>query len=1596
MSRPIASSKNWRYRKDSANGAGVGPAVVILLLVAALTAWYIWVFWVPPRLAPFVRVLCVEQYPSQQTQLPFLRNDLTALAETFGADATSLRSGVRTTLGGGTFDIHLLKSETELSALGPYLGQLAEANARDIAIIYIAAHGVAFDENAYLVGSASNLERAEQLCRVDRVLQAIHQIHDGAKLILLDAGNLPANLRAGMPVNQFVFRLHQAVQALDDEKLWLICSHSLGQGSHGSLARQRSYFSWAVEDAFRELRKEGKRDGVSLYDFYQHVLRHCASHSRTRDNVMQVPLLMRGGTGVVLERHLIELRAVLQEQPVFYRDQIAVAAEEPPEAKQSEPVEKGTPQAAWPPQPAELLALAASSWPLADGSQPPPEPTGSTTRPIQEPQPEVAARQDPEQPPPAGVDANAAAAAAAEAQWETQLQQNPASPQEALGQIWLLIERLQDRDRHPWTPVDFAPNLWRVLLAEVVNLEQQLRFGAEPDPSDARVNLAALKAKLLLLREGMTQQRPIAPGEISSTFRVADRLLSAWNDYLPTLQAVQQRLAGFQPEPRELSRQILALEGRFRDRYFRAGELLRGISRHNALDPELGASEVARLLDELESQLASETFGAPEIDLAPAAKARREEADQALARSEDAVWQILWQQLERADDRHSERFERQYLLTSLLQLTVLPTSRSRIPHVDREHQLTRVAVWKRLDTTIAAQAADLGLTQQDWPQTLAFGSIPSTAEYRLYAHWLGRVRPATSLPASLPQLSFQTDASGDATGQACREVGIQMAQALAGLIAESPRDELDAWRTALLADRYDLSEQTAQNELQFAAALPLLKPVIPPEVIRLVEFPSEISLDQETKRQFVFEIRGGARSKLPVELVMSDADRKRVRVRGVDGSEPSRLELAIQDGKALLDLVFEAAPNDRADGEFAELEIAIPGTPQSHVVRIIPPRPDRIWLIVEQQFQRELPAGDRLPDDSGSTLVLQPFSNFDSRFRFYLENQAGREQKVQVAFHPVALVDGLLPTAFDAFRPGRYTHRGGIDSRFKQAIEQAIARGTLAPFFRRDDLVLQPHGQSGSRQAIDFSPPKPPPGVEGAAPPPETIPDIGLDHGMVVHVRVETESGPRDRFYWIEFSRISSDQLFQPPEASYDKINRRFRVTLTADANKFDLNQLFSWRCEATSHRAPAATFEPGALRKEIAFEIPAEVALAERIDYFDNQVHLTVNGEPRAFVFEINPNESSERRRNVRPEISQVRVLSVEGFDAAGERLPDTRLETSYVFREPQKCQITLAADWPYVGEDLSALQLTLFKPNTPTPENVGPALLSDRQIRFLGRIEGGGFYLQAKVADHVVSRETANWIGVAEFSAELRTEPPSPSPFAIARQRIIFDPIPPEGSLSFFQGDSRLRSTADVGEPVAFRVQCNDEAEWSQVTSVQLIRDMQPNGRVDPDEQPEKEPFRSELGEWRLSQVFKEPGTYQFFARGEDLAGNTAVWGPIELEVKAASPESAGKNGDPAQMAPPKKFRIEVGVALGSKPLDGGKLEGINLAGVETDVQRRGSQLVFAQVPPGTYKLSLTGSAPSGKRIVGEAELVVTDEGKLTVTMEGKPVSSVVMKFE
>jgi hypothetical protein len=126
---------------------------------------------------------------------------------------------------------------------------------RDVLLVYLNAHGVSRDGQAFLLDSDYKPYGPEGLCEVNGLLRDLEQTPAALKLLVLDAGRLTSEPRIGMMANQFARLVQQQVTELGNQPLWVLLSHSTLQASHVDHAHRRSLFAASLIEAL-----EGKAD----------------------------------------------------------------------------------------------------------------------------------------------------------------------------------------------------------------------------------------------------------------------------------------------------------------------------------------------------------------------------------------------------------------------------------------------------------------------------------------------------------------------------------------------------------------------------------------------------------------------------------------------------------------------------------------------------------------------------------------------------------------------------------------------------------------------------------------------------------------------------------------------------------------------------------------------------------------------------------------------------------------------------------------------------------------------------------------------------------------------------------------------------------------------------------------------------------------------------------------------------------------------------------------------------------------------------------------------------------------------------------------
>lgn len=475
-----------------------------LIALAGFILLLIYWFWPQARLR--VIALSAQDYdPLEAPPIPYAAEDVGALQ----ALDPQLKA---------SFDENAVADR--IAALGDLLQSTAEK--KDNLLVYISAHGIhksdgADGASARLLLSDSEYRHNRGWVPLKQVLEAVSRSRAGTKLLVVDWGQLETDPRMGVLVNEFPLRLEEEVKNIQDPNLWVLTSHSLLERSHVSHDDRRSVFAFFLTKGLK-----GRADGFAGTDVDFRVqlnelagyVRHHVSQTVWRDSKnkeTQTPQLFRGKTGLV--------DPTAANEVFLARTRPAAEQQDPPR-----PPKSPTPDAAGADKP--VAAAASPNAPAASAAAPTaaapttvvPAPAPSATRAA--PGDAVAATAASTAPgaPAASGNGTAASAAPIAAASATPSATSAAaapttpgpaiasaaSPQvdqrldSALKESWAAIGRREGTaDEQLWTPIDYAPHLWRRYQELLRGYQERVELRSTSVKKISRDTLDGNKQKLL-------------------------------------------------------------------------------------------------------------------------------------------------------------------------------------------------------------------------------------------------------------------------------------------------------------------------------------------------------------------------------------------------------------------------------------------------------------------------------------------------------------------------------------------------------------------------------------------------------------------------------------------------------------------------------------------------------------------------------------------------------------------------------------------------------------------------------------------------------------------------------------------------------------------------------------------------------------------------------------------------------------------------------------------------------------------------------------------------------------------------------------------
>lgn len=281
-------------------------AMIVLL---GLFGWGLWEWY---RRPPTLKIACLSVAEYEAPDLP-------PVFYTY-EDLDGLKAKVP-----GEFIENPAWQDSDSAHIRDFAGAVSEmADGRSHLLIYVKAHGISRDRDAYLIGSDYGIDKHTARVPIEELLDAAAKGPARLKLLVLDTGHLESEPRVGMLVNEFPALVEQHLTTLDENSnLWVLLSNSFLERSHVSVPDQRSVFNHYLTQGLA-----GAADGwtaretnnrVELDELHKYVRSHVQHYVEvtSENSERQTPRLLRAGKGAVSSDDLsaTEIHLTVYENP---------------------------------------------------------------------------------------------------------------------------------------------------------------------------------------------------------------------------------------------------------------------------------------------------------------------------------------------------------------------------------------------------------------------------------------------------------------------------------------------------------------------------------------------------------------------------------------------------------------------------------------------------------------------------------------------------------------------------------------------------------------------------------------------------------------------------------------------------------------------------------------------------------------------------------------------------------------------------------------------------------------------------------------------------------------------------------------------------------------------------------------------------------------------------------------------------------------------------------------------------------------------------------------------------------------------------------
>lgn len=1088
---------------------------------------------------------------------------------------------------------------------------------------------------------------------------------------------------------------------------------------------------------------------------------------------------------------------------------------------------------------------------------------------------------------------------------------------ELLSDAWNLCDALQDRTKEPWSPVDYAPHLWREYEELLLGYERRHRagaaFGAEQLANDLDRDVLSLKK--LLQNETATVTAEM----------IVRRLVDARRQFLENAES--QDLASWAKRNSALWEAVRVKNDLlFRAAYYvrwHAAALRLSIRQPQRLYPSLVdlLGQLQTLVDGLAAIEAQKSAEVSPAQLQQIAGTIGPLKDLRQAIEQEGI-EKLAKELAETAQLHPNRPGLAEEIDALLSVPLLPG---------------------RIRTTLL-DACD----RPKQPALDAFEAPSDRAEATpttISTAWQDRLREQVTLQRQLVLLADPAQRLPDIKESAdeaqfwkqYREMGRQLGDFYRGLPARigSP---LAATEPAAARERL-LRLVDARDAV---AVVPATVTEIAVRRIGTVGPPkSRLAVHVEATSPFDAENQG--RLNLAVEKEAIPLGRGRIMFQ----YDPTHLALTSLDGQQSI-----------APGQWIPVDLRPDRTPLSYAARAVAqtgketgvqvtihcgeksanclaamqlPRPDVVDLLVDRVIGT--PEGPpavrqetvRFRPDISPAHRLRPFSNRQTTYRFELVNRSGRKKSLVVQLF--ALPPGFL---------------GQTMTRQAAATVLENSGGPLGSAAVELPATEEP-------QKIRFPEPKAPPAEKSAAKPVEPAkPEI--THGLALVVR-NAKTKQAQGLQCFEFSPLRPKEYLPDPKVTYDTARKTLRVDVQLAKDReippISEEKPIVLTLGASHLRSDAAGKKNLAMEihgKETAKLYPDHLAdrlLAEEMELsVDEKVRLelAVDGYPRVFVYDLDPTRDISLERNLR------RVRITEPSEGQVYKAPLGKLPVKFQVDAPEDTFSVTGITGSGVSRIRDMVRLEIFDDRSPgSGREERKDFFTDRQTRV--RLDEAGpegeVKVTAGVGDFEIEVDPHGLNNVkARVRAQLKLAKLGDAYSDEHSVVVVLDGQPPEFALAVPSRPVQQGDNVEVGVKVLH--------ELSGIRKIEVGLEGEKPGEFK--EKPKLGQPRSETT-WAAALPTKEldPGSYTILVRATDLAGN-AKFERESVSIVATPP-------------PPAEKTAKVSTIEGQAILQGGGPVSdaqITLQGAgQTATSDAGGKFIFKDVPHGDYWILAKGTA-------------------------------------